>query len=36
MKNKMKFDIYIITVEKNEDYIITIDNRGYEGERRGR
>ena len=32
MKNKKKFDNYVVPVEKNEDYIMTIDNMGYEGE----
>ncbi len=32
MKSKRKFDDYIIPVKKNEDYIMTIDNMGYEGE----
>ena len=32
MKNKKKFDNYIVPVEKNEDYIMDIDNMGYEGE----
>ncbi|MFT5873022.1 MAG: 23S rRNA (uracil1939-C5)-methyltransferase [Clostridium sp.] len=32
MKSKRKFENYVIPVEKNEDYIITIDNMGYEGE----
>jgi len=32
MKSKRKFDDYVIPVEKNEDYTITIDNMGYEGE----
>jgi len=32
MKSKRKFDDYVIPVEKNMDYIMTIDNMGYEGE----
>ncbi|MGH4122893.1 MAG: 23S rRNA (uracil(1939)-C(5))-methyltransferase RlmD [Clostridium sp.] len=32
MKSNKKFDNYIVPVEKNEDYIMTIDNMGYEGE----
>ncbi|MCB2293436.1 23S rRNA (uracil(1939)-C(5))-methyltransferase RlmD [Clostridium algoriphilum] len=32
MKSKRIFDDYIIPVEKNMDYIMTIDNMGYEGE----
>ena len=32
MKNKKEFNNYIIPVEKNADYIMTIDNMGYEGE----
>ncbi|MBU3126950.1 23S rRNA (uracil(1939)-C(5))-methyltransferase RlmD [Clostridium tagluense] len=32
MKSNKKFDNYIIPVKKNEDYIMTIDNMGYEGE----
>ena len=32
MKNKKKFNDYIIPVEKNTEYIMTIDNMGYEGE----
>lgn len=32
MKSKKEFNNYIIPVEKNTDYIMTIDNMGYEGE----
>ena len=32
MKSKREFNNYIIPVEKNADYIMTIDNMGYEGE----
>ncbi|MGH4119374.1 23S rRNA (uracil(1939)-C(5))-methyltransferase RlmD [Clostridium sp.] len=32
MKSKRKFDNYVIPVEKNVDYIISIDNMGYQGE----
>ncbi|HEY8892054.1 MAG TPA: 23S rRNA (uracil(1939)-C(5))-methyltransferase RlmD [Clostridium sp.] len=32
MENKIKAKSYIIPVEKNVDYIMTIDNMGYEGE----
>lgn len=32
MKSKREFNDYIIPVEKNADYIMTIDNMGYEGE----
>ncbi|MBU3179667.1 23S rRNA (uracil(1939)-C(5))-methyltransferase RlmD [Clostridium psychrophilum] len=32
MKSKRKFENYVIPVEKNMDYIMTIDNMGYEGE----
>jgi 23S rRNA (uracil1939-C5)-methyltransferase len=32
MKSKREFDNYVIPVEKNMDYIMTIDNMGYEGE----
>ncbi|MBU3142513.1 23S rRNA (uracil(1939)-C(5))-methyltransferase RlmD [Clostridium sp. CF012] len=32
MNNKKKFENYIVPVEKNVDYIMTIDNMGYEGE----
>ena len=32
MINKKKIDKYVIPVEKNMDYIINIDNMGYEGE----
>lgn len=32
MKSKKKFDSYVIPVEKNVDYIMTIDNMGYQGE----
>ena len=32
MKSKKEFNNYIIPVEKNADYIMTIDNMGYEGE----
>jgi len=32
MKSKRAINNYIIPVEKNEDYIISIDNMGYEGE----
>ncbi|MCB2290516.1 23S rRNA (uracil(1939)-C(5))-methyltransferase RlmD [Clostridium sp. CS001] len=32
MKGKKEFDNYVIPVEKNMDYIMTIDNMGYEGE----
>ncbi|WP_291632686.1 23S rRNA (uracil(1939)-C(5))-methyltransferase RlmD, partial [Clostridium sp.] len=32
MKSKRKFENYVIPVKKNEDYIMTIDNMGYEGE----
>lgn len=32
MKSKKSFNNYIIPVEKNTDYIMTIDNMGYEGE----
>ena len=32
MKSKKEFNNYIIPVEKNADYIMIIDNMGYEGE----
>jgi 23S rRNA (uracil1939-C5)-methyltransferase len=32
MKGKKEFNNYVIPVEKNMDYIMTIDNMGYEGE----
>ena len=32
MKSKRSINNYVIPVEKNEDYIIDIDNMGYEGE----
>lgn len=32
MKSKNRIDNYVVPVEKNEDYIMTIDNMGYEGE----
>ena len=32
MKSKKKFDDYVVPVEKNQDYTMTIDNMGYEGE----
>jgi 23S rRNA (uracil1939-C5)-methyltransferase len=32
MKSKKEFNNYVIPVEKNMDYIMTIDNMGYEGE----
>jgi len=32
MKNKKEFNNYVVPVKKNEDYIMTIDNMGYEGE----
>jgi len=32
MKSKKRFDDYIVPVEKNMDYVMTIDNMGYEGE----
>jgi len=32
MKSVKKFDKYVVPVEKNRDYIMTIDNMGYEGE----
>ena len=32
MKSKKKFDNYVVPVEKNQDYTMTIDNMGYEGE----
>ncbi|MGV8983261.1 23S rRNA (uracil(1939)-C(5))-methyltransferase RlmD [Clostridium sp.] len=32
MKNNKRFDNYVIPVEKNEEYVMTIDNMGYEGE----
>ena len=32
MKSKRAINNYVIPVEKNEDYIINIDNMGYEGE----
>ncbi len=32
MKNNKKIDKFVIPVIKNEDYIMTIDNMGYEGE----
>lgn len=32
MKNNKRFDNYVVPVEKNMDYVMTIDNMGYEGE----
>jgi len=32
MKSKKKFDNYVIPVQKNMDYVMTIENMGYEGE----
>ncbi|MBU3189363.1 23S rRNA (uracil(1939)-C(5))-methyltransferase RlmD [Clostridium bowmanii] len=32
MKNNERFDNYVVPVEKNMDYVMTIDNMGYEGE----